>query len=107
MQRFSATGTWQMHFGHRGWGADLSGLNWPRDIAIEQSDPHTVRTAAHTLKGMVGFFAVPEATAVARAIEKNAENGELGDAANLADRLTREIAALEAGLAQLLGETRP
>ena len=39
IQRFSATGTWQLHFGHRGWGSDLSGLNWPRDVAIEQSDP--------------------------------------------------------------------
>ncbi len=42
IQRFSATGTWQMHFGHRGWGADLSGLNWPRDVAIEQTDPSKV-----------------------------------------------------------------
>ena len=42
MQRFSAAGVWQMHFGHRGWGSDLSGLNWPRDIAIEQSDPGKV-----------------------------------------------------------------
>jgi DNA-binding beta-propeller fold protein YncE len=42
MQRFSATGVWQLHFGHRGWGSDLSGLNWPRDIAIEKTDPSKV-----------------------------------------------------------------
>jgi tripartite motif-containing protein 71 len=43
MQRFgTATRAWQMHFGLRGWGDDLSGLNWPRDIAIEQSDPGKV-----------------------------------------------------------------
>lgn len=42
MQRFSAAGVWQMHFGHRGWGSDLSGLNWPRDIAIEKTDPSKV-----------------------------------------------------------------
>jgi tripartite motif-containing protein 71 len=42
MQRFSLGGTWQLHWGHRGWGADLDGLNWPRDIAIERSDPSKV-----------------------------------------------------------------
>ncbi len=42
MQRFSASGVWQLHFGHRGWGSDLSGLNWPRDIAIEKTDPSRV-----------------------------------------------------------------
>jgi DNA-binding beta-propeller fold protein YncE len=42
MQRFSASGVWQLHFGHRGWGSDLSGLNWPRDIAIEKTDPSKV-----------------------------------------------------------------
>ena len=42
MQRFDLAGNWQLHWGHRGWGADLSGLNWPRDIAIEQSDTSKV-----------------------------------------------------------------
>ena len=42
MQRFGIDGTWQGHWGHRGWGADLSGLNWPRDIAIERADPSLV-----------------------------------------------------------------
>jgi DNA-binding beta-propeller fold protein YncE len=40
MQRFDAAPgglDFQLAFGHRGWGADLSGLNWPRDIAIDGS----------------------------------------------------------------------
>jgi DNA-binding beta-propeller fold protein YncE len=46
MQRFdTATRAWQMHFGLRGWGDDLSGLNWPRDIAISQADPSKVWVA--------------------------------------------------------------
>ncbi len=46
MQRFAtSTGAWQMHFGLRGWGADLSGLNWPRDIAISKVDPGNVWVA--------------------------------------------------------------
>jgi sugar lactone lactonase YvrE len=37
MQRFAtSTGAWQLEFGHRGWGPqDLSGFNWPRDIAFD------------------------------------------------------------------------
>ncbi|MDX6550513.1 MAG: tripartite motif-containing protein 71 [Gaiellales bacterium] len=42
MQRFGIDGAWQGHWGHRGWGVDLSGLNWPRDIAIERADPSKV-----------------------------------------------------------------
>jgi DNA-binding beta-propeller fold protein YncE len=46
MQRFdTAARSWQMHFGLRGWGDDLSGLNWPRDIAISQADPSKVWVA--------------------------------------------------------------
>jgi DNA-binding beta-propeller fold protein YncE len=38
MQRFTtSTGAFNMTWGDRGWGAkDLSGFNWPRDIAINQ-----------------------------------------------------------------------
>jgi tripartite motif-containing protein 71 len=28
-------GTFVLQFGHRGWGIDLSGLNWPRDLAVD------------------------------------------------------------------------
>jgi DNA-binding beta-propeller fold protein YncE len=46
MQRFdTGTRAWQLHFGLRGWGNDLSGLNWPRDIAISQVDPSKVWVA--------------------------------------------------------------
>ena len=46
MQRFStATRAWQLHFGLRGWGDDLSGLNWPRDIAISGADSSKVWVA--------------------------------------------------------------
>jgi len=46
MQRFATTTrSWQGHFGLRGWGADLSGLNWPRDIAISGADPSKVWVA--------------------------------------------------------------
>jgi sugar lactone lactonase YvrE len=35
MQRFdAATGVWQMKWGERGWGGDLLGFNWPRDLTL-------------------------------------------------------------------------
>jgi tripartite motif-containing protein 71 len=39
MQKFTtSTGAFEMLWGDRGWGAkDLSGFNWPRDIAINQT----------------------------------------------------------------------
>jgi sugar lactone lactonase YvrE len=33
LHRFSPTGILETTWGHRGWGSDLSGVNWPRDIA--------------------------------------------------------------------------
>jgi DNA-binding beta-propeller fold protein YncE len=35
MQRYdTATGTWQLQWGERGWGVDLLGFNWPRDLTL-------------------------------------------------------------------------
>jgi sugar lactone lactonase YvrE len=35
MQRFgTATGAWQLKWGERGWGGDLLGFNWPRDLTM-------------------------------------------------------------------------
>jgi len=35
MQRFdTATGAWQLKWGERGWGGDLLGFNWPRDLTL-------------------------------------------------------------------------
>jgi DNA-binding beta-propeller fold protein YncE len=35
MQRFDATtGAWQLKWGERGWGGDLLGFNWPRDLTL-------------------------------------------------------------------------
>jgi DNA-binding beta-propeller fold protein YncE len=47
MQRFAtSTGAFQTTFGQRGWGSnDLTGMNWPRDIAIEGSDTTKVWVA--------------------------------------------------------------
>ncbi|MDX6534510.1 MAG: tripartite motif-containing protein 71 [Gaiellales bacterium] len=39
VQRFdTATGAWQLSFGHRGWGKlDLLGFNWPRDLTVDHA----------------------------------------------------------------------
>jgi HPt (histidine-containing phosphotransfer) domain-containing protein len=70
--------------------------------ASDQGNPRTVHMAAHTLKGMVSFFAAHEATAVALEIEKRAEQGDLTDSAELSARLAREVEWVETALARLL-----
>jgi PQQ-like domain/NHL repeat len=35
LHRFSLTGSLETTWAHRGWNLDLSGVNWPRDIAID------------------------------------------------------------------------
>ena len=38
MQRFNAqTGAWELSWGERGWGGDLDGFNWPRDLSLNDS----------------------------------------------------------------------
>jgi hypothetical protein len=35
VHRFSTSGVLEATWGHRGWNLDLSGLNWPRDVATD------------------------------------------------------------------------
>jgi len=37
VQRFSPQGAYQTAFGERGWGANLSGLAWARDLAVDRA----------------------------------------------------------------------
>jgi DNA-binding beta-propeller fold protein YncE len=34
VQRLDLGGTFELAFGHRGWGSDLLGFNWPRDVVL-------------------------------------------------------------------------
>jgi HPt (histidine-containing phosphotransfer) domain-containing protein len=59
--------------------------------ALRQGDPTRLRNAAHTLKGMVGFFDAPGATAAARHLEELGEEGRLAGADETLASLVREI----------------
>lgn len=68
--------------------------------AIRDADADGVRGAAHTLKGMVAFFGQTGAAESARGLEDLGMRGELGGASPLCAELARELAKIEAGLAE-------
>jgi CheY-like chemotaxis protein len=71
--------------------------------AVRTGDAKKLKVAAHTLKGMVAFFAAERATAAALALELLGEAGDLTGAAEAVDVLTREVVGLEPALRSLAG----
>jgi HPt (histidine-containing phosphotransfer) domain-containing protein len=65
-------------------------------LAVAAGEAEAVYRAAHSLRGMVGNFGAGPAVAVLNRLEKNAQAGDVGDAAamrNEADALVRRLAA--------------
>jgi two-component system, sensor histidine kinase and response regulator len=71
------------------------------EAAVRDRDSRRLKAAAHTLKGMVAFFAADRATAAVLALEKFGEAGDLSDAAAAAGVLANELTALEPVLRSL------
>ena len=71
--------------------------------AVRTGDARKLKMAAHTLKGMVAFFAADRATAAALALEQLGEAGDLTGAAAAVDVLTREVSDMEPALRSLAG----
>jgi PAS domain S-box-containing protein len=71
--------------------------------AVQVGDAGKLKVAAHTLKGMVAFFAADRATAAALALEKLGEGGDLTGATEMVGVLTRELTELEPALRSLAG----
>jgi CheY-like chemotaxis protein/HPt (histidine-containing phosphotransfer) domain-containing protein len=69
--------------------------------ALEAGDGPRLSRAAHTLKGMVGFFAATSAFEAALRLETLGREQNLGRAALAADALLDEIHGLQAALAAL------
>jgi signal transduction histidine kinase/DNA-binding response OmpR family regulator len=67
--------------------------------AIRAADAGKVRAAAHTVKGMVGFFGAAGAVDAALRLEKAGERDELVGAGQLFAELARELEAVAAALA--------
>ena len=78
---------------------DCNTLMADLDAAIKGGDAAKVRAAAHTVKGMVGFFGATDAVEAAVRVEKAGEREELVGAAPLYAGLARELDALAAALA--------
>jgi HPt (histidine-containing phosphotransfer) domain-containing protein len=71
----------------------------PRQLAsIEQalakSDAALLRRAAHTIKGAVRYFGANQAFDLAQRLEALAQNGELSQAAAVAEELEQELARI-------------
>jgi CheY-like chemotaxis protein len=69
--------------------------------AIDAKDAAQVQQAAHTLKGMVGFFEVPSAYEAALGVEKIGRAGDLAEAPAACALLAHEIDSILGGLAAL------
>jgi CheY-like chemotaxis protein len=86
--------------------------DWPKQAkrlrsAIRGGDAAALRAAAHALKGAVSNFAAPAATEAALSLQKMGEAGRLVGAAVVLERLEREVEALLAALAEVVGPRHP
>jgi CheY-like chemotaxis protein/HPt (histidine-containing phosphotransfer) domain-containing protein len=76
--------------------------------AIREGDARALRAGAHALKGAVANFAAPSATQAAAILQRLAEAGVFGGAADALARLEREIEEVLSALAVLApGRRRP
>jgi histidine phosphotransfer protein HptB len=69
--------------------------------ALERGDAAELRRTAHTLKSNGQTFGAGSFSDLCRELEERAKSGELAGAGELADRIERELAALEGALAPL------
>ena len=80
---------------------DCSQLIEQIQAALQEGDAVRLHEAAHTLKGMVGFFAAPVATEAARKLEAIGQTGELTRAEESLECLIREIERVQNVLASV------
>jgi|SRR5947209_7333506 len=84
---------------------DCSRLLPDLQTALEQNDGAGVRVAAHTLKGMVSFFAATAATQAAYTLEKMGATGEFTSGQQEYLALVSEIQRLQASLTEICDGT--
>ena len=70
--------------------------------AIEAGDAERMRRAAHTLKGSVGNFCAPAASAAGLELENAGREGALDRAPEIFDRLVGEIGRVRTALEALV-----
>jgi two-component system, sensor histidine kinase and response regulator len=63
-------------------------------LAVAQRQPQTVETAAHTLKGELGYLGVPEISQRASEIEEMGRSKDLSRVADLLPQFEADIAGL-------------
>jgi HPt (histidine-containing phosphotransfer) domain-containing protein len=80
---------------------DAPGLLVTIRRSLDEGDTDELRRAAHTLKSNGATLGAGEFSELCRELEQRAKNGELDDAAELADRIKQEYGVLEKALAAL------
>ena len=77
---------------------DCAALLPELEAAVRDGDAPRVRRAAHTVKGMVAFFAARPAAEAALELEQMGERGDLSGAEAVLARLAGEVGALDTAL---------
>jgi two-component system, sensor histidine kinase and response regulator len=86
--------------------ADAPGLLERLRAAVASGDANAVRSAAHTLKGMVANFCAPPAQEAALRLEQQGRSGDLVGAEAAAADLATEVERLRGALRAYLKEIR-
>ena len=74
---------------------------------VQQSDPHVVERAAHSLKGALATMAADTAAAEAFRLEQLGRSGSLDGAAELLAALERQVEQVTIALKNLVDQTTP
>src|SRR5215468_1896920 len=74
---------------------------------VQQSDPHVVERAAHSLKGALATMAADTAAAEAFRLEQLGRSGTLDGAADILSSLERQVDEVTAALHALLDNLTP
>jgi CheY-like chemotaxis protein len=74
---------------------DARGRLQKMELAIEQKDPSSLSSAAHTLKGSASNLGARHLAALCLALERQAKAGELGETANILLEVKSEFQAVE------------
>ena len=85
--------------------ADAPGLIGTLRSSLDERNADELRRAAHTLKSNGATLGAEEFAELCRTLEQRAKEGELGGAAELADRIEQEYRSLEEALSALVAES--
>src|SRR5262249_21283815 len=82
-------------------GRDTSSLTAQIGAALERHDLDKAARPAHTLKGVVGFFATPDVAQTSKELERMSKSGDIAGANAALVNLTNAIQTIQASLNEM------